>query len=149
MDISREFSKQEARERGTWIKLEPEKPDAEAAALLIADWRTGKFSKQYEVELAMAHRRNNIPKTKDLPTELLSEVASRAMFGTLVKDWRGVYEDGKAYPFTLDNFVRLMRDLAVMRLKVQALLREDDLFQDLEGVDQELVGNSSAPSAGS
>lgn len=138
-DVAKELEEQEKRESGVWFEIIP------GVEIRLADTRSMEFQRDLQKQELIYRKRNAIRPAKELTTEQSMEVMWRALYGNVVKDWRGIKEKGKNLEFNKENFLRLMTDVWKFREAVMTHAADfDEIYTDSQER-EELEKNSEAP----
>lgn len=122
MDIKKAFGTNENLERdGVWIDM------GDGASVKVA--RSGNRENRAVVKRLLAPHKVALRNDK-LSDDVIEKVTIEAMADTILIDWKGISEDGKAVPYTRDNAIRLLTDYKDFRDQVSAFSTELALFQD-------------------
>lgn len=111
-------------------------PALRGAHVTIAHF-TAAIDRKAELEAIYRKRKSKLP-SEQLPAKVEERLWEEAMFGTVVKGWRGMVNGGNALVFNLQNYRMAMR-LRRFRAFVLSKAREAQNFRDRSG--EELSGN--------
>ena len=129
MRATQKIREQEVREQGLWCPLDAE------SKILVSDFRNEEFRKKYKRIENIVRKRERVKVDKDLPEELVAEVLYKSLFGTVILDWRGVYDlEDELMEFTEENFIWYMENIWDFRETVMSYIADDDKW-DLENIE--------------
>lgn len=111
LDLNAILAKQQKEDSGEWFRYE------EGGEFLVAFIGREDFSRRLNrleeqarlarPELKKKDQRGNY--IKKLPAEVTEEIGARAMFGSIVLDWRQIQRGGAHIDFTEDEFVSVVK----------------------------------------
>lgn len=121
MDIKKSFGTSLALENeGVWIEL------GEGASIKVA--RVGnKENKALLKKLIAPHKM--AARNDKLADEVWEKITVESMAATILLDWKGIEDDGKALPYSKENAIRLLTDYKDFREQVASFSSELALFQ--------------------
>lgn len=121
MDIKKSFGTSLALENeGVWIEL------GEGASIKVA--RVGnKENKALLKKLIAPHKM--AARNDKLADEVWEKITVESMAATILLDWKGIEDDGKALPYNKENAIRLLTDYKDFREQVASFSSELALFQ--------------------
>lgn len=121
MDIKKAYGTSEKLEQeGVWVPL------GDGAKVKVA--RAGNKENRAEIKRLIAPHKVALRNDK-LPDDVLETLTIKAMAGTILLDWDGIKEDGKAVPYSRENAIRLLTEYKDFRDQVAVLSNEITLYQ--------------------
>lgn len=131
-DLAEIFAAEQHEKEGRWIRW----PALKGCEVHLAHFTAATDAKS-QLEATYRKRKRKLP-SEALPAQVEERLWEEAMFGTVVRGWRGMTDGATELPFTKLNYRRLM-GLRRFRSFVLAKAREAQNFRDAER--DEIAGN--------
>nr|BDD45286.1 hypothetical protein 8 [bacterium] len=128
---------------GVWMDL------GSGIKVKIARIKNPKFRKMYE-RLTRPHERQIRQGTLD--SDIMEKIVCQCLAKTVLLDWDGIELDGKKFPYSPENSLKLMQDdgLSDFRDQIADLAGSADIFreEDLQDAEKNLPAGSGGKSGG-
>lgn len=121
MDIKKTYGTSAALEtEGVWVNL------GGKARVKVA--RVGHPENRKLIQRLMKPHRVLL-RNGNLPDDIMEKITIEAMAATVLLDWEGIEEDGKAVPYTRENVTRLLADYKDFRDQIAEFATNIATFQ--------------------
>lgn len=145
MEFNTVKDKQKKMEDGAWFQLNCD-PDGKAR-VLCSTLKNPDFRKSHQANEHAFRKRHRIAPNRELSDEQWTKILSESAYGTIVKDWEGIFLDGEELEFSKTNFRKVFTELWAVKEEVLAIAGLDEF--DGVAVEEVVEKNSDAPSDGS
>jgi hypothetical protein len=127
MDIRKRFgTSRELETDGVWVDL------GDGSKIKVARIGNSRYNEVFQKLIAPFRRQVRMG---NIPNEVADEILVKAMARTVLLDWEGIAEDGKAVPFSVENAYRLMKEYPDFRNVVSEVAQEMETFKEIDTED--------------
>jgi len=136
MDLAKTFKTDTAKEQeGTWVPL-----DDGTAKLKIARMNNPRYREAQQRKL---QRYKMAARSKVVPDDVWEGILNELIAETILVDWEGITNDGKPYPYSVENAKQSLTELKDFREMVLGFA--DDMANFKASLDEATEKNSVRP----